>query len=277
MTKAPSTSTAKLHTPQELLKNAEKLLYSGDPNYMRSAVLESMATLEAYIQQTVFELLDKKMDPLFVSWLKDKTKMDMDSRINPITKLATGVDINKSSNLWREYKEAKDIRNKVAHHGRAVTNEEATKVYETVKKWLAYIGANIAVDLSLLELKQYIEKMFDNHGIVRPNERLVSNTVVNFYSSSSTFTKDITNTLFFDNFRPDLSLKFDYYKVLFEIKHKITNFDASLLQAQTLYNKIDTAEDTRIVLIMLTESKMPDISKGIIKVNPLTSVIYINI
>ena len=61
--KKPVKSTAKLHSPSELLNNAYLLLATENPKFMRSAILESMSALEAFVQNTVFPLLEQKLDP----------------------------------------------------------------------------------------------------------------------------------------------------------------------------------------------------------------------
>ena len=50
----------KLHTPEEILNSAKTLLDTNEPRFMRSAILEALAALEAYVQVTVFTLLEKK-------------------------------------------------------------------------------------------------------------------------------------------------------------------------------------------------------------------------
>ncbi len=74
--------TADLHTPEELLDNAETLLASSNPKMMRAVVLEAITALEAYVQSVVFSALGTKLDSLLVQWLEDKTKMDFDSRLS---------------------------------------------------------------------------------------------------------------------------------------------------------------------------------------------------
>ena len=94
-----TTPTADLHTPEELLDNAETLLASSNPKMMRAAVLEAITALEAYVQSVVFSALGTKLDSLLVQWLEDKTKMDFDSRLSVLTPVAVGQPIDKQSTL----------------------------------------------------------------------------------------------------------------------------------------------------------------------------------
>ena len=82
---------ADLHTPDEILENAEALLNSNNPKMFRGAILEAITALEAYVQKTVFASLENKLDPLLVKWLQEKTMMDFDTRLSLFTPIATGV------------------------------------------------------------------------------------------------------------------------------------------------------------------------------------------
>nr|MBA3691953.1 hypothetical protein [Acidobacteriota bacterium] len=84
------TLIAQIHTPEELLDNAETLFATGNAKMMRAAVLEAITSLEAFVQTTVFSALNNKLDPLLVQWLQDKTKMDFDSRLSILTPIAVG-------------------------------------------------------------------------------------------------------------------------------------------------------------------------------------------
>lgn len=268
-----SSPQPKLHTPAELLRNAEKLLNSGDPNYMRSAVLESMATLEAYIQQTVFKLLEIKLDPLFVEWIKEKTKMDLDSRIDPITNLATGVVIDRSSKLWNEYQDAKKIRNKIAHHGRAVTEIEAHRVYNIVRDWLSYLGSNAEVDLSLLGLKEHLESV----NLSDITERTAVELIKKYYDKTSPYSTNLLEDAMIKGYRADLILDYGKYKTLFEIKLSKHLFEVALVQLEHLYGKLKEPELYKLVLIQFTPSEIPKAYSAITKINDHTSVLFIKI
>ena len=136
---------ADLHTPDEILENAEALLNSNNPKMFRGAILEAITALEAYVQKTVFASLENKLDPLLVKWLQEKTMMDFDTRLSLFTPIATGVFIDKQSDLWKDYKNAKDIRNKVTHSGKKVSKDDAQFVINTVYRWLASLGKTVGL------------------------------------------------------------------------------------------------------------------------------------
>ena len=85
---------ASLHTPEELLDNAETLFLSNNPKMMRAAILEAITALEAYVQSTIFPALNEKLDPVLVKWLEDKTRMDFDSRLSVLTPVVTEHEID---------------------------------------------------------------------------------------------------------------------------------------------------------------------------------------
>jgi len=149
---------AELHTPDELLANASAMYDSGDSKLFRGAILESITALEAFVQRTVFRSLEGRLDPSLVKWLEEKTKMDFDSRLSVLTPVATGLPIDKSSQLWDGYKIAKEIRNKVVHSGRKVTGTDVELVMATVREWLAYLGSTVELEAVLLALKQWVEQ-----------------------------------------------------------------------------------------------------------------------
>ncbi|AOS45457.1 hypothetical protein Verru16b_02538 [Lacunisphaera limnophila] len=155
MTAIPS---AELHTPDELLANASAMYASGDPKLFRGAILESITALEAFVQRTVFRSLEGRLDPLLVKWLEEKTRMDFDSRLSVLTQVATGLPINKSSELWDGYKKAKEIRNKVVHSGRKVTAMDVELVMASVRDWLSYLGTTVELEAVLLTLKRWVEQ-----------------------------------------------------------------------------------------------------------------------
>ncbi len=127
------------HTPSELLETAQKLLDSRKPELYRAAILGAITALEGLVHVTVFGALESQFDPLFVDWLRDKTRFDFDSRLSPLTQVATGLPISKNSKLWNRYKKAKELRNQVTHSGRKVTLEEAKTVLSTIFEWMDYI------------------------------------------------------------------------------------------------------------------------------------------
>ncbi|MHB1317748.1 MAG: nuclease-related domain-containing protein [Anaerolineae bacterium] len=146
-----------LHTPEELLANAEYLLAMHDPKTTRAAVLEAVTALEAYVRDVVFSVLPHRIDPLLVKWLEDKTKMDFQCRLSILTPIATGSPVDKQSRLWQDYMQAREIRNAVTHAGRKVSVEKARFVLRTVHAWLAYIGSTAELERVLIGLKSWLE------------------------------------------------------------------------------------------------------------------------
>ena len=126
-------------THDELLRTAEKLLESGSADMYRACVLEAVTALESVVHQVVFGLLARDFDPLFVKWLKDKTKYDFDSRLSPLAYVATGTAVRRDSQLWNDYKKVRDLRNRVTHSGLRVSKKQARFVLETVYQWIEYL------------------------------------------------------------------------------------------------------------------------------------------
>lgn len=116
------------HSPSDLLSGAESLLATNDPHFNRAAVLEAVSALEAYVGTVIFDALENNFDASLVNLLKAKTKMDFDSRMSILVPLATGQTVDKSGQLWQDYKECKKIRNNVTHLGSHVTRAIALKL-----------------------------------------------------------------------------------------------------------------------------------------------------
>ena len=211
-----TTPTADLHTPEELLDNAETLLASSNPKMMRAAVLEAITALEAYVQSVVFSVLGTKLDSLLVQWLEDKTKMDFDSRLSVLTPVAVGQPIDKQSTLWKEYKDAKEIRNKVTHSGRKVSPADAWSVISTVYKWLAYLGSTVELELALIGLKRYIEE----NGIKITSEREAISVIADYFgkTKAAVSSQEVGVPLGTRKLRVDLILKFGSFTTLVETK-----------------------------------------------------------
>ncbi len=153
-----SSDLKELLSPTDLLKNAKSLLLSGRDNYLRPAVLEAISCLESYVQTYVFQELEHKIDPLLLKWIQDKTRNDFDSRLSIIIPIATGLRVDKQSELWNRYKRAKQIRNRVTHVGKRVSLEEAKFVVDTVEAWLTYLASTITLQLQLESLREDVEK-----------------------------------------------------------------------------------------------------------------------
>lgn len=178
--------TADLYGPEDLLRNAKHLLDSRDPKVMRAVVLESMTALEVYVHTKIFKFLEEMLDTEFVEWLREKTNLDFHSRLGAITPLALGIKISivKQSDLWRRYKEARKIRNKVSHEGRIISFDEAQEVYNAVYDWLACLGSSIGMELALIELKHFIE---ENHISISTESEGIS-ILNNYFRDSSVAT-----------------------------------------------------------------------------------------
>ena len=126
-------------TPAELLDTAERLFSIGDTNMYRASILEAISALEAIVHTKAFPALQKQVGDELAKWLEEKTKMDFETRIGLFIPIATGITINKKDRLWNDYKKAKEIRNKVTHTGRKVSQAQARFVINTVYEWVAYL------------------------------------------------------------------------------------------------------------------------------------------
>ena len=195
--------SANLHTPEELLDNAEAMMVSKDPKLLRGAILEAITALECYVAETVFSTLKyQNMNPALVELLKTKTKMDFDSRLSILIPAVNGIANDET--LWKNYKEAKEIRNKVTHSGRKVKASEARFVIDTVYKWLIYLGKNIELKLELFKFKQNIQTNYIDSNSDTPVEELVAN-----YFGKNKLVFDSKQQIIFGKKLFDLILKYD--------------------------------------------------------------------
>jgi hypothetical protein len=153
----PTTPTADLHSPDELLANATAMLTSGDRRLLRGAILEAITALEAFVHSTVFPALGRKVSFELAAWLEAKTRMDFESRLSVLVPCATGLPIEKSSALWSDYTKAKAIRNRVVHTGARVTLRDSEFVVETVRQWISYLGSTLELEAALRKLKSWVE------------------------------------------------------------------------------------------------------------------------
>lgn len=85
--------------------------------------------------------------------------MNFDDRLGYITPFALNEDISKfrESDLWRRYKNARELRNDVTHKGIEVSFEKAEEVYKTMYDWLACLESSVGLELSLYGFRQIIE------------------------------------------------------------------------------------------------------------------------
>lgn len=222
-----SSPIANLHTPDELLENAEAMLASKNPKMLRGAILEAITALEAYVQETIFANLENKLDPLLVKWLEEKTKMDFDTRLSILTPIATGVSIDKQTSLWQDYKAAKEIRNKVTHSGKKVSETEARYVVDTVYNWLAYLGKTAGLELELLKFKQYIESNNIRVGSMEKSIELIAD-----YFGRSTAAQAAANIVIdigTRRFEADVILKFGDEVAIVEAK-RLREFNSEIVE-----------------------------------------------
>lgn len=249
-------SELELHSPEELLYFADRMLKSGDENLMRAVVMESITALEAFVQKTVFAVLKGTMDPLLVKWMEEKTKMDFDSRLSVLAPVALGRPIDKASVLWNRYVEAKRIRNSVSHSGRRIPFEKAKRVYETAYEWLAYLGSTIEVDLAMLRFKSRVET--GQSYIV--DEATATAAVKSFFTSKKA-AEVIVQPHLLESLRADLVLKYGSHTVIVETKY----FRAADVLAEK--RVIDALENTermlsgsqfeRAAVLLFTQQTLP--------------------
>jgi hypothetical protein len=172
---------ALVHTPEELLSGARRLMEADDPIILRAAVLEAITALEAFVHKNVFSVLRERIDPLLVKWLEDKTRMDFDSRLSVLTPIATGIEVDQQAELWTRYKRAKKLRNAVTHSGLKVTYAQASEVLQTVHDWLAYLASSAELDSALMKFKHEVEA-----GILSVvDEKSAAQSIADFFSKSS--------------------------------------------------------------------------------------------
>lgn len=251
---------ADLHTPEELLIGAESLLTSDDPQLMRAVVLEAISALETYVNRTVFGILETKLDPLLVKWLKEKTKSNFDARIEVFTPVAIGRYLGKDDILWDNYKKAKEIRNRITHSGAKVTKLNARFVVETVYAWLAYLGSTAEVELSILGLKKFVER----EKLKITNEREAASLVGEYFKSTKAAAMEFEKSHQFGgiNEKVDSILRFGNHTILIE-----TKFLSSIQNFETVYKGIieetksylDIAQITRGAIILFCKDHLNEL------------------
>jgi len=175
------TQPVPVHTPDELLAGARRLMETADPVVLRAAVLESITALEAFVHQRVFAGIREGLDPLLVTWLEEKTRKDFDSRLKVLTPIATGLPINQQAQLWSRYKRAKSLRNAVTLSGRNVSPTKAHEVLQTVHGWLAFLACSAEVDAALAVFKREVEA----GKVTVTDECSASQAIAHYFSRSS--------------------------------------------------------------------------------------------
>ncbi len=210
-----SIPSADIHTPEELLANAEAMYHSGDPKLFRGAILEAITALEAFVQKTVFPSLQSRLDPILTAWLEERTRMDFDARLSVLVPVATGVSIDKSTELWAGYKKAKEIRNDVVHSGRKVAAIDVAVVIRTVREWLSLLGRTVQLETALLELKRWVEQ---TRGLSIARESEATHLVARYFERSRAASSSFEEVVDVNGRRrrADLILSFGEHKVLIE-------------------------------------------------------------
>lgn len=127
-------------TPAELLETAEELFKMGNSKMYRAAILEAITALESYIATEIIEKLETIVGKEFSKWLEEKTRFDFDARLGVLTSYITGVEINKEGKLWGDYKNSKEIRNKVTHSGKKVTREQSRFIIDVTYEWIDFLN-----------------------------------------------------------------------------------------------------------------------------------------
>lgn len=143
--------------------------------------------------------------------------MDFDSRLSVLTPVATGLPIDKSSQLWDGYKKAKEIRNKVVHSGRKVTAADVELVMATVRDWLSYLGSTVELEAVLIALKRWVEQ---SSTISIENEAQANQLVARYFNrtAAAKTTVEVEINSGGRRHRADMILDFGPRKVLVETK-----------------------------------------------------------
>jgi hypothetical protein len=229
---------------------------------MRAVVLEAITSLEAFVGDRVFSLLREQLDPLLMTWLENKTRMDFDSRLRVLTPVALGQEVDTRSRLWNDYKKAKEIRNKVTHIGRKVSRDEAKFVMRTVYDWLSFLGSTVEVELALLGLKKAVEQ-----SSVRLRQERDAIELVQNYFSRTKAASSLTHPSYASGssvLRPDLVLEFGEYTVLVEVKLSHKNLFDLLSRAvpQTLAY-LQASGISRGAIIVFSRVDVPESYEGV--------------
>lgn len=216
----PLLSTSDLHTPEELLENAESFINQKTPQSYRAAILEAVVALEAYVEAVVFPALKLSYSEKYVEWLEKKTAMDFDGRLEYLVPLATGraidITISPLNAYWNEYKDIRSLRHKIVHKGKKATESDARKAIDVVYKWLSYLGSSIELEVALSQLKKSLESK--NQQIAHEADAI--KLVDEFFSKSKASTNhlEMIKSDGITNYGIDLLLKFGLHHVTIETK-----------------------------------------------------------
>jgi hypothetical protein len=245
---------ADLHAPDELLAHAIAMQGANDETLHRAAILESLAALETLVHNVVFKSLEAKFGSGFAKWLEDKTKTDFDSRLSVLVPLAADLAVDTSADLWRRYKTAKEIRNKVAHRGKRASRQNVDEVIQTVREWISYLGSTIELDTALLKLKHWVES---GNALRISSEADANRVVSDFFKSHSAAELDyqVAAHKGRSKLKADLILDFGPTKVIVEtafVKHR--RHRASILDStQQHANRLRKATGIRRACVIVFE------------------------
>ena len=250
----PTPPIASFHTPEELLETARELLCSGNPRYYRGAALEALAALEAFVHKTVFPALAGRFPESICRFLEEKTKMDFDSRLIVLAPLATGVPVEQTSQLWKTFKEIRNLRKGVVHGSKKVTRADVERIIANTTDWINYLGQTIELEKSLMHLKRWVEEQ--PAPIVRTSKD-AERIIADFFSRSKAADVDLDKPILADGThqRADAILKFGARRVIVEAKfarfrNNLNNIRADAIYQVDRYRK-NSGIDQACVIIFL--------------------------
>ena len=165
--------------------------------------------------------------------------------------------MDRESQLWNDYKRAKEIRNRVTHIGRRVSRNEAKFVVQTVYKWLAFLGSTVEVELALQGLKIFIETSSTRIDSETEGSKLVRHYFRRTKSASLHSEPQLQGL---SDERPDLILRFGDHTVLVEVKFLLEANLLVLLERAVLQtvSYLQQSGINRAALVVLCPQKIPE-------------------
>lgn len=213
----PQTPKADLHTPDELMLRAVELLETNDPRLRRAVVIEAMTALEAYVAATVFPLLAAKVGDPLSKLIEAKTRMDFETRLSVLAPAAMGITVDRGSAHWQDFKRIRKLRHGIVHAGKQVSASDAREAVASIRRWLAFLGSTVGIELSLQEFKRVFEA--SGRRIQRGSDAVQA--IKAFFAGPlvAVFTEPVTRlTGQKRRLRPDLVLDFGSQRVAIEVK-----------------------------------------------------------
>ena len=229
--------------------------------------MEAISALEAYVGTVIFEALVQQHEESLVELLKQKTKMDFDSRLGVLVPLATGQAVDRGGELWQNYKKCKTIRNKVTHMGSVVSQEEARLTVKTVYDWLSFMGSTAEIDISMLSLKKSIERNPERYSSYESIEIEIGR-FFGVAKEASTFVGNCHKTPTGQVVESDIEVEIGNKKVVIEIKsiHDRFSIDLQLDRATSLVRKlVYTGRFDKGVVLLLCRSGIPQMYEELIR------------